>query len=487
MEELYNKLVEFSKEDYYPMHMPGHKRNTLLCRMENPYEIDITEIEGFDNLHQPEGILRSLSERLARIYGSLKAYPLVNGSTSGILSAMMAATNRGDKVLLARNSHKSIYHGVILSGLIPLYIYPQKITGITPVGGILPLEIEEVLITHKEIKLVILTSPTYEGVVSDIKTIAEIVHKHGAYLMVDEAHGAHFGFHKELPESAVRLGADLVIQSLHKTLPAFTQTAVLHSNCSELNPRIEKYLAVHQSSSPSYVLLAGIDRCISMLEEKHQELFETYLTRLDNLYLALKPMKHLRLLSQELVGNPGVYALDPSKLTITIKNGIMSGHALAEQLYQKYHLVMEMAAADYILGMTSICDTEEGFTRFVNALLEIDQELEEEAVRCESEEELPPRNGFLIEPKPQEMTMLPCEAWGKSSEIIEFTSSVGRCSASFVSLFPPGQPILVPGETIRKELIEYIVMMKQQGITITGLSGTELDRIEVICETERIS
>lgn len=471
------------------MHMPGHKRNASLCRMENPYEIDITEIEGFDNLHQPEGILKSLADRIAGLYGSGKAYPLVNGSTAGILAGVMAATHRGDRVLMARNSHKAVYHGVILGGLVPDYIYPQNIEGITPLGGILPSEIEKALINNNQIRLVIITSPTYEGVVSDIKTIADIVHRYGARLLVDEAHGAHFGFHEQLPVSAIQMGADLVIQSLHKTLPAFTQTAVLHSNCSELDTRIEKYLAVHQSSSPSYVLMAGIDRCISLLEEKRQELFADYLVRLNRVYDALGQLKHFRLLGRELIGENGVYALDPSKLTVMIKDGIMSGQELSQLLNRRYHIVMEMAATDYILGMTGICDTEEGLQRLVSALDEIDRDIEEGrqggdgAVVRFTERNCPVKGQRRLL---QVMTMLPCEAWERPSEEVDFITSGNRCSASFVCLFPPGQPVLVPGEIITEDLIEYIIEMKQQGFTVTGLTGPDQDKIEIIRETERI-
>ncbi len=488
-DRLYDKLADYGKEDYYPLHMPGHKRNTSLCRMENPYEIDITEIEGFDNLHQPEGVLLSLAERIAGLFGSKKAYPLVNGSTAGILTGIMAATRRGDQVLLARNSHKSIYHGIILGGLVPEYIYPQKVEGMTALGGFLPSDIEKALIKNQKIKLVIIISPSYEGVVSDIKTIAEIAHRHGARLLVDEAHGAHFSFHDLLPVSAVRLGADLVIQSLHKTLPAFTQTAVLHSNCEELNTKIEKYLAIHQSSSPSYLLMSGIDQCIGLLEDHKQGLFEEYLKRLDRVTQDLAHLKHFRLLGKELIGVSGVYALDPSKLTVIIQDGILAGKELSELLYQRYHLVLEMSASDYVLGMTSICDTEEGLRRFVKAMTEIDRDLEEGRLpQKTSAGQYSGRKNLLYEQTSFQpvMKLLPVEAFEQPTETVDFIMSDHRCSASFVCLFPPGQPILAPGEIITNDLIDYVMDMKQQGITVTGLTGPDQDRIEVIWETERI-
>ncbi|MDF2485430.1 MAG: Orn/Lys/Arg decarboxylase major region [Herbinix sp.] len=475
------------------MHMPGHKRNTELCEMGNPYAIDITEIEGFDNLHQPEGLLLSLGRRLSRMYGALSSYPLVNGSTAGILAGISATVRRGDKVLIARNCHKAVYHGVILLGLIPVYCYPQIVEGITPFGGILPENIEEALITHPDIKLVIITSPTYEGVVSDIKAIADITHKYGAYLLVDEAHGAHFGFHKGFPQSAVKLGADLVIQSLHKTLPAFTQSAVLHLNAEELIPRIRKYLAVYQSSSPSYLLLSGIDQCIHLLEEKADSLFEVYHSRLEQFYQEMAKLKKLSLLKRDRIGKYGVYELDPSKITISVQGTGLTGHDLHQLLHNKYQIMPEMEAPDYVLGMTSICDTKEGFERLTEALLAIDDSIEDLRVRGYSvPEEVDHREGLKLEDydttdrrvvpimSPPEIKLLPSDAWNMPSIELDLRKSAGQISAAFLSLFPPGAPILIPGEVISEELIEYVLTVKRLGVTVTGLTGETMDRIEVV-------
>ncbi len=467
------------------MHMPGHKRNTRLCGSFNPYAIDITELEGFDNLHQPEEILSSLSDRIRRNYGSRCSYPLVNGSTAGILAGISAAVKKGDKILLARNSHKAVYHGVILTGTIPVYCYPQNIEGMSPYGGILPEDIEKSLIDHPEIRLVVITSPTYEGVVSDIGAIARIVHKHGAYLLVDEAHGAHFGFQEGFPVSAVRLGADLIIQSLHKTLPALTQTAVLHSNAEELNMRIRKYLAIYQSSSPSYVLMAGIDRCIQLLEEQAGQLFEIYVNRLEQFYQRMKKLKVLQLLRPDIIGQFGVYDFDRSKLTISVQGSGITGHMLHQLLHNKYHIMLEMEAMDYVLGMTSICDTEEGFDQLAAALLEIDDSLVLRAKQplfdvqnTEINKSVTDRQKALL-PEPRIM-LWPNEAWEKPVRNMAFHKSTGQVSAAFISLFPPGAPILVPGEEISAELIDYVQSARGQGVSVIGLTGENKDEIEVV-------
>jgi arginine decarboxylase len=473
VDRLYDKLMSYADDNYYPMHMPGHKRNTFMLQMDNPYRIDITEIEGFDNLHQSEGILKNLSQRLSRLYGAAASYPLINGSTAGILAAISAAANIGDEVLIARNSHKSVYHAAILRGLKPVYCYPPMISRLPIYGGITPEAVEEIFINKPGIKAVVITSPTYEGVVSDIKSISEVVHRNNAILVVDEAHGAHFGFHENFPQTAVRLGADIVIQSLHKTLPAFTQTAVLHCNREDLNDRLLRFLAIYQSSSPSYVLLAGIDRCITMLENQGEELFQAFDEKLEKFYQSLTGLEALKVVDGQCVGVDGVYDLDPSKITIIIKDPGLSGHQLQQILRKKYHIEIEMATPNYVLGMTSICDVKVGFNRLADALLEIDKEFEESHNTIHHEE--------MKEIKPEQM-LTPQEASELKTEKIKLSKSEGRISAVFICLFPPGSPLLVPGERINDELLKYLNWIKKEGITITGLSGELMDEIEVICK-----
>lgn len=473
MGRLYEKLISYANKDYYPMHMPGHKRNVDMMHMPNPYMLDITEIEGFDNLHQAEGVLEELSLRISRLYGSKRAYPLVNGSTAGILAAISAATCRGDKVLVARNAHKSVYNAIMLMGLEPVYYYPHLIDDSSIFGGILTTEIEALLINNPGIKAVIITSPTYEGIVSDIKKISDIVHRYNALLIVDEAHGAHFGFIKQLPESAVTLGADLVIQSLHKTLPSFTQTAILHSNRNDIISRLARYLACYESSSPSYILLAGIDRCISILEDRGKELFEAYYGRLKHFYDSISGLEKIRVLDWNIIGRSGVFDWDPSKLTVCVKNTDINGRRLQDILRKDYHIEMEMAALDYALGIAGICDTDEGFRRMSTALLEIDKNCRP-ILPGESKAD----NILKAAVKPERI-LLPCELEGYETEIVNMDESVGRIAAGCISLFPPGCPLIVAGERIDRELIDYIKQVKQTGISINGLTGENKDGIEV--------
>lgn len=223
MGKLYDKLTELEYEDILPMHMPGSKRNSELVSMPDPFKMDITEITGFDNLHNATGIIKECAIEAARIFGADETCLLVNGSTAGVMAAICGATHSGDKVLVARNVHRSVINALYLGQLNPEYIFPEmKCPEAGIYGAVKPEDIEEAFKGSSDIKAVIITSPTYEGIVSDISAISEIVHRYGAVLIVDQAHGAHFGFNEEFPESAVRQGADAVITSVHKTLPALT-------------------------------------------------------------------------------------------------------------------------------------------------------------------------------------------------------------------------------------------------------------------------
>jgi len=226
--ELINSLYKLDRSDIYPFHMPGHKRRLFPDRLKDAYKLDITEIDGFDNLHEAAGILLEAQNRCARVFGADRAYFLVNGATCGILAGICGTVREGDEIVVARNCHKSVYNAVMLSGAKAHYVYPPSESYFEINGGITASQIREVLESESaNPRLVVITSPTYEGVVSDIQRIAEVCHDNNALLMVDAAHGAHFGFSEGFPESAIRLGADIVVTSVHKTLPAPTQTALL--------------------------------------------------------------------------------------------------------------------------------------------------------------------------------------------------------------------------------------------------------------------
>lgn len=490
---LYDRLLEYGSGDYYPMHMPGHKRNSRLLHLADPYSIDITEIEGFDNLHHAQGILLEGMERAAALYGSEHSDYLTGGSTAGILTGISACTSKGDRILVARNSHKSVYHAIYLQELKPVYIYPEILPGYGINGGITPQTVEEMLIKYPDIKLVVITSPTYEGIVSDIRGIAQAAHRHGMPLMVDEAHGAHLGFHSGFPAGSVSLGADIVIHSIHKTLPAFTQTALIHVNGRLVKyEEIKRYLSIYQSSSPSYILMAGMEQCITLLEQRKEELFEAFYKELGTFYKRLEGLKYLKLLTPGEVRKFGGYDFDPSKITVSAGGTEVTGKYLYEQLLNRYHIQMEMTAGDYVLGMTSIADTEEGFARLENALLELDKELKHSTGWSIPEGETQGLKGTFGYDKggagygadfaqnPPERVLYCHDAYKKPKEIILLTDSEDRIAAEYIYLYPPGIPLLVPGEKISRELLARLAGYLDKGLSLQGLEDMDGKHIKVV-------
>lgn len=486
MNVLYDELNNYGKSDYYPFHMPGHKRKMFINDFSNPFCIDITEIDGFDNLHHAEGIILSSEQKAAELYHSEETYFLVNGSTAGILSAISACTNMGDKILMARNCHKSAYHGVFLRNLDVEYVYPQNEPVLGLNGGLNPENIRQLLIRDKNIKMVFITSPTYDGVVSDVKTIADIVHEFQIPLVVDEAHGAHFGFHSLFPDNAIEAGADIVIHSLHKTLPSLTQTGLIHVNGRIVDRnKLRRYLAIYQTSSPSYVLMASIDRCIGVLSLQGDRLFEEYAFKLCALRERLGYLEFIKLGNNKLVGKSCIKALDFSKLILSVRGTSMTGKKLYDILRKEYHLQMEMASGNYVLAMTSIADTDSGFDRLCSALEDIELRYRGlfcnkiEKIQEEKVESTPFEGNGLIK---NDIVMKISEAENHEMTTVEISKSSGMISGEYFYLYPPGIPIIVPGERISRNLIEMISYYKSCNLSIEGICDKDCLNIMVIKE-----
>lgn len=468
--------------------MPGHKRNTKLIKRYRlwdecltPYDIDITEIDNFDNLHNPEGIIKEAERLAARLYGARESIYSVNGSTGAIL-AVLGLVRRGEAVLMARNCHKSVYHGVELYGIVPYYLEGET-DSLGIYQSISPKEVEEAFRTsalHCEdldkdatteskdnsgIKLVVITSPTYEGVVSDIADIADICHRYGAFLLVDEAHGAHFGFDDYFPASAVSLGADFVVQSFHKTLPSYTQTAVLHicTGKDKIIDRIRRQFNLLETSSPSYIFLAGMESSLNLIKDHGRELFDDYKKRLISFREGVAPLKNIRLYAPL-----NAYSYDYGKLVITAGDNL--GAKLYRYLYDNHHLVMEMKSKDYVIAMTSIFDTDEGFYRLLKALTELDRDETFFALDNKANFDytlMDRRWGTLPERKyiPFEAVRL-ADIYGKYK--VSLDTSLGLTSADYVYFYPPGIPLLVPGEVIEENVIRHIKAARLAGIEVYG-------------------
>ena len=449
--------------------MPGHKRSARLTGASLPYDIDITEIEGFDDLHHAEGILREAQERAASVYHAEETHYLINGSTAGLLSAVLGSTSRGERILMARNCHKSVYNAVLHNELEPVYLYPRLLDGTELNDQVFPEDVGHLLDENPDIKVTIITSPTYDGIVSDIKGIADAVHRRGGILILDEAHGAHFGFHPYFPKNGNQLGADLVIHSLHKTLPSLTQTALLHIN-GELVDRdnVRRYLHMLQSSSPSYVLMASIDQCIRMICEKREELFGRYVSLLEDTREKLGTMKRLALFETA--------DYDRGKILIrTADAGLKSGKKiikytgkqLSEQLRDEYAIELEMALRNYAVAMTSVCDTDRGMDRLVCALHEIDGKLAKYTSKDVNPANSIKNETFSVE-NTYEMSMREINKFINTRINVPYAEAEGFIATEFAYVYPPGIPLAVPGERISHRTAEVLQNYADFGFDIEG-------------------
>ena len=468
MEYLYDRLISYSQSEMLPMHMPGHKRNANYS-MENPYSFDITEVPGVDNLHNAKEVILDSMQRTAGLFGSEKTYYLINGSTGGILSAIFTCTKQKGTVVMARNCHKSVYHACMLRQCKTHYIWPEVAPQTGIFGPVSLSMVQKAVEEEPTAQCVVLTSPTYEGFVSPIGEIAKYLHEKGIPLIVDEAHGAHLVFHPSFPESAISQGADLVIQSTHKLLPALTQTGLLHQNGDLVNSeRLAKYLAVFQTSSPSYVLMASIDQCTGYLISKGRGIWDIYVERLNEFCHRMKALKHLYLLQ--------AVEKDPSKIVICTEKAGITGMQLDSRLREEFRIQVEMASGAYVIAMTSVADEQESFVRLGNALQKIDEDCH--ASHMGHKFTLPePGSGleYLAEPVAEETTRtLLCE-------------SIGKRAAEYLYLYPPGVPVLVPGELITKEIVAYCNWYNKLGYEVYGLHmpGPEIETWTVDCAEMR--
>lgn len=474
MEHLYDRLKKYGESEIYPYHMPGHKRREAGWMPGEFIRTDITEVDGFDNLHDAHGILEELQKEAARIYGADESFYLVGGSTCGILSAVSASVPEGGHILIVRNCHKSVYHAAYLKNLTISYLYPDVIEEYDICEAVSPEKVRSALEKEPDIGAVLVVSPTYEGRIADIGAIARVVHEKGIPLIVDEAHGAHLGFHEAFAQNSCRLGADLVIHSVHKTLPALTQTALLHVNGKLVNRRmLRRFLHIYQSSSPSYVLMASIDNALRLMQVQGKERMEGFVRRWNHMMLQLEACSSLMFLSRQ----PG--RQDIGKLVISVRKIDLSGQQLYDMLLQEYHLQLEMAAGSYALAMFTMADTEEGYERMADALLEIDSRYgERHAVRSAGvsgrnvpAEDIPLDRG--IQPLLPLKAAVPfAHAWDVPSEACPVSQCAGRLAGEFINLYPPGTPMAVPGEVITEEWVRQLQGYLELGLPVQGIQET---------------
>ena len=451
-----------------PLHMPGHKRRVRPAAGLGCAAWDMTEIDGADDLHEADGILADAMRRTAALYGSRRCWSLVGGSTVGLLAGVRALAPFGSEILVARNCHKAVYHALELGQLRAQYLLPPVDPAFGVYGSVQPADVQATLEQHKNIRCVVITSPTYEGVVSDIASIANICHAHGVPLLVDEAHGAHYlPFAEPLgwQGGAVAAGADVVVQSAHKTLPSLTQTAFLQVNGTLADDaEIERQLDVFETSSPSYPLLVSLDGCTAWLAQQGRAAFAAWRKQLNDFDDAVRNFRHTPILchgADTLQCHRDFYAFDAGK--ILLRMGSRGAEFLRQNGFEP-----EMVRGDDVLAMTSPCDAPDTLPRLAQVL----QKWDDTAQKLPSPALTLPQSGRAALPIGQAVL--------QGSQTLPMREAAGKISAEYIWAYPPGVPLLAPGEEITPQFLTAARNLQNAGTRLHHSRCTAPAQIAVL-------
>lgn len=464
-----NQLREIVETDLTSFHVPGHKLGKIYDKLgysdivKDIYKMDTTEIPGTDNLHSPEEIIKLSQERASRVFQSENTYYLVNGSTCGIQGAIMALCNPKDKIIVNRDCHQSVINACILGDIEPIYIVPKIDTDTNIQEGVCVEDVISIIDENIDAKILLVTYPTYYGRVFDLKKVCDYAHEKDMIVIVDEAHGAHLGLSDKLPKTALEQGADLVIQSTHKTLPAFTQASMIHTKGDRVdNKKVQSMLRIIESSSPSYLLMSSLELAVDIYETKGEMLMENLLDNIEKFKSKIGQNSVIEISNDD----------DKTKIFVSFKKLGITGYKLEDILRKSYNIQVELANYYGVLLICTIGNELVDFDKLADALLDIEKTYKkiEDIQRLEYPIEIPQK------------ALNPREAFYKNKKSVKIDESIGKICGEYVIPYPPGVSLLSPGEIITKEVIDYVILCHEKGMNISGIKDSNLEFIEVICE-----
>jgi lysine decarboxylase len=470
---IYSTLCRYKGEENLRLHMPGHAGGRGVNKaLQSVAAIDVTEVGDMDDLHLPQGIIAESQRLLAQAVGAGESFYLVNGASSGIHALFMSMAAEGKPILLPRNSHRSFYGGMVLSGANPVYI-PGRID--PELGLELAVKVSEVercLSQNPDIKTIYITSPSYYGTCSDIDSIARLAGQHNKYVLVDEAHGGHFPFHDDYPDSALAQGAMGAVNGLHKTWPVLNQGGCLHiqSGFPE-HERLRQAISLLTTTSPSYPLLASIELARMFMEQHGKNKLEQAKQWAREYKGKINQIKGLRCYDEELKERPEIKDTDPLKVLISMPGLQLNGYQIGNLLKEKYHIQLEMETEQVILAMFSLVHDKSDWERFYKALQEI-------ASNYKGSKK---RSIYIIEAPPDAKVVLsPRKAFQSAKKKVKLSESLNLISGEMVAVYPPGIPCLLPGESITEEVLDYLYFVIKSGARIQGPQDPDLNNIQVI-------
>ncbi|MEH2254865.1 aminotransferase class I/II-fold pyridoxal phosphate-dependent enzyme [Nostoc sp.] len=480
---LLDALKANAARPHAPFYTPGHKLGEGISQPladllgKAVFRADLTELTDLDNLFAPQGVIQEAQQLAAAAFDASQTWFLVNGSTCGIEAAILATCGMGDKIILPRNVHSSAIAGLILSGAIPIFLNPEYDPVLDIAHSITPNTVQSALIQHPDAKAVLTVYPTYYGVCGDLSAIANITHQYNIPLLVDEAHGAHFAFHPELPTPALAAGADLTVQSIHKVLGAMTQASMLHIQGNRIDcDRISKALQLLQSTSPSYLLLASLDAARQQMALHGKMLMSRTLQLADEAKTRISQIPGLSVLVMpQLEECLGFVALDKTRLTVTVSGLGLTGFEVDEILDEKLGVTAEFASLQHLTFIISLGNTPADIEQLVQGFTTLAKEYRRSNLTVKNQVWL-----NLDRTLDYALQLSPREAFFAVSEILPLTQTNKRICAEIVCPYPPGIPVLMPGEVITKSVLEYLQQIQAMGGFISGCNDISLKTLKVV-------
>lgn len=478
---LFTALLEHANKNPIQFHIPGHKKGNGMDPEfkefigENALSIDLINIAPLDDLHQPRGIIKQAQDLAAEAFGADHTFFSIQGTSGVIMAMIMSVCGPGDKIIVPRNVHKSIMSGIVLSGATPIFIHPQVDPDLGISHGVPPESIEKALKQHPDAKAVLVINPTYFGIAGDLRKIVEITHSYNIPVLVDEAHGVHIHFHDELPLSAMQAGADMAATSVHKLGGSMTQSSILNVQGKLVSPeRIQAILSMLTTTSTSYILLASLDAARKSLATEGQALLEGTIRMAEKARVLINEIDYLYCVGREILDTPATYAIDSTKIIVSVKKLGITGYAIEKWLREKFNIEVEMSDLYNILCIITPGDKEEDLLRLVYALREL-------SIEFKHQSDLHVNTAVLLPDIPV-LALTPRDAFYAETEVVSFEESVGRIIAEFVMVYPPGIPIFIPGEIITEENLLYTKKNIEAGLPVQGAEDTDLKSLRVLKE-----
>ena len=480
---LFDAVRKFADWDPAPFFMPSHKMGSGIDPRfksfagENIFRIDLSEIRWTDDLHNATSSIKEAQELAADAWGAAQSHFLINGTSGGVIASICAVCGEGDRMIVPRNAHKSAVYGLVISGAEPVYVMPEIDVERGLVCGFSPETLEKAFTENPDARAVIVVSPTFQGAVSDIAALSEIAHRHGAVFIADEAHGNQVYFSERLPSGALDLGADVVCQSTHKMSGSLTQSSMLHLGHGAAervaNDRLCANLSMIQSTSPSYLLLASLDLARSYIATQGEALLGGVVDSLEKVREVIAGLPGIEVLGKEMVGEFGVADYEATRLVLSARGLGLDGNELFRLLREEYNIECDFADANWCFCLAGLGTTPVHTEALAAALEGISRT---HGCHCG---EAPCPSDSLLPPIPP-LRMTPREAWFAAKETVPFESARGRISAEMVVPYPPGIPVLCPGEEITDEVHGFLAGQKAEGRHLHCAAGDALETLSAV-------